>query len=70
MAQSIAATTNSKAEAEKMVTKLAVNSIKATVYSAITDIYSLGSKRATFEVLVDERQLDLAQAILSHGKNQ
>lgn len=65
MAQAIAATVNSKAEAEKMVTKLEVNSIKATVYSAITDIYSLGSKRTMYEILVDDEKLDLAQAILS-----
>lgn len=65
MAQAIAATTRSKAEAEKMVTKLEVNSIKATVYSAITDIYSLGAKRTMYEVLVDDEKLDLAQAILS-----
>lgn len=65
MAQAIAATVNSKTEAEKMVTKLTVNSIKATIYSAITDIYSLGSKRTLYEVLVDDSQLDLARAILS-----
>ena len=65
MAQAIAATVNSKAEAEKMVIRLQANSIEASVYSAFADIYSLGGKRTTYEVLVDDSKLDLAQARLS-----
>ena len=64
MAQAIAATVNSKNEAEKMVIRLQANSIQATIYSAFADIYSLGSNRTTYEVLVDDSQLDLAKAIL------
>ncbi|MEE3481449.1 MAG: hypothetical protein VZQ80_05635 [Lachnospiraceae bacterium] len=64
MAQAIAATVNSQKEAEKMVIRLQANSIKATVYSAFADIYSLGGKRTTYEILVDDSQLDLAKAIL------